>query len=342
MGRKGFLIKLCLVLFIIVFLIFMLIKPKKEEIFIRKISRQEAYKRAMDIINFVWEYEPIKLYRQDIKLPNFLGDEKKIVVGIPYCWGGYISVDISNIKEVKNFKDALYKGYVPGNVLTEGLYKEKTAGLDCSGFVSAVFNLPEKISTKDMEKYFKYINENKIKPMDIYNAEGEHVFIYLKESYDKSGIITLEARHSKDSVDKTVVSYRSYEQIKKGQNGKKFKAMRYKGIIEDGIYIDMDDYEYNNLINKAYEAEFNKVYKGRIDYIEDVDFFKFYAYKDVLLKIYNLSPKVKVLLKNQKEEVLKEINLKGIYFLRLEKGVYYLEFKNLGFEYKNEYEFELK
>lgn len=322
-----FIIALLLLIFI-----FFLIKIEKEKISVKKMTRQEAYKRAMDIINFVWEYRPKELKRSDIKLPNFLDNESKMIVGIPYCWGGYISIDISDRIDVKNFKDAIDKGYIPGNVLTEGIYKEKTAGLDCSGFVGAVYNLPEKVSTKSLKKYFKYISLKKIKPMDIFNAEGEHTFIYLKESYDKKGIITLEARHSNsiNSRDKTVVSYRTYEEIKKGQNGKRFYPMRYKGIVEDEIKINMDSYEYNNTFDKAYKIKKNMLISGSIDYIEDIDIFKIdIEYKQKLvIKVFQLPKDIKFTIKKEDETELKVLDKRGAYLLELDKGTYYIEFKN--------------
>lgn len=169
--RKLF-VRLVIAILLLIF-IFFLLKIEKEKIQVKKVTRQEAYKRAMEIINFVWEYQPKVFNRDDIKLPNFLGNERKIVVGIPYCWGGYISVDISDRIDVKNFKDAIEKDYVPGNVLTEGGYKAKTAGLDCSGFVGAVYNLPEKVSTKTLKRYFKYIS---IKKLNLW------IFLMLKVS----------------------------------------------------------------------------------------------------------------------------------------------------------------
>lgn len=328
--RKLF-VRLVIAIFLLIF-IFFLLKIEKEKTQIKKVTRQEAYKRAMEIINFVWEYRPKEFKRDDIKLPNFLGNERKIVVGIPYCWGGYISIDISDRIDVKNFKDAIEKDYVPGNVLTEGGYKAKTAGLDCSGFVGAVYNLPEKVSTKTLKKYFKYVSIKKIKPMDIFNAEGEHTFIYLKESYDKKGIITLEARHSNslNSKDKTVVSYRTYEEIKKGQNGKKFYPMRYKRIVEDDIKISMDSYEYNNTLDKAYEIKKNMLFSGSIDYIEDIDIFKIdVEYKQkIMLKVFQLPRDIKLTIKNADEREFKIIERQGFYLLELDKGTYYLEFKN--------------
>lgn len=267
-----------MLIFIVIACVILIIKlPEKEKIEIKPIKRSEAYKRAMDIIDFIWEYENKDIDRTDIKLPNFILNGKKTYVGIPYCWGGYISIDISDKKDIKDFSDAIKKGYFPGNILTDGVYKEKTAGLDCSGYVGAVFKLPHKVSTETIKDYFNYINTSEIKPLDIFNSENNHTFIYLKDSYDKKGIITLEARHS-DSVkskDKTVVSYRTYEEIKKGINGKKYRAMRYKGIIDDEVDIKMDLYEYNNTKSHAYPIKKSFIYAGGMDYIEDIDYFKF-------------------------------------------------------------------
>ncbi|WP_160318219.1 hypothetical protein [Caloramator mitchellensis] len=300
----------------------------------------------MEIIDFVWEYEAKELDRNDIKLPNFITNDKKTYVGIPYCWGGYISIDLSDRKEVKNFTDAIKKGYFPGNILTEGVYKDKTAGLDCSGYIGAVFKLREKVSTETLKNYFSYINLSEIKPMDIFNSENNHTFIYLKESYDKNGIITLEARHS-DSIkskDKTVVSYRTYEEINKGINGKKYKVMRYKGIIDDEVSIRMDQYEFNNNKNIAYPAKKDFIYAGGMDYIEDVDYFKLLVdeHDEVLIKIYQLPKGIEAQLIDDKENVLMYFD-SDVYKIKLNKGIYYLKFSNKEISQKyDKYIFEVK
>lgn len=83
-----------------------------------------------------------------------------------------------------NFLQAINQGAFAGNVdITDGYsYIPGTAGIDCSGFVQAVFNIDDyKISTSTMfDKYFKRIDLNSIKHMDILDRP-ETMLSYLTD-----------------------------------------------------------------------------------------------------------------------------------------------------------------
>lgn len=266
------------IVIIIAFIIFLTYKIKTSpelKTKISDISRTDAYNRGMDIINYIWDYDFAKNSSEkegSIVLPSYLKEKKsKKVSGIPYCWGGYISVDISNQPDVENFRDAIIKGYTAGNVKSSGKYQYFTAGLDCSGFVSAVYKLPVKCSTKSFNQYFRKISMKDLLPMDIINCEKNHVLIFLENTKDGKGIITLEESAAKE---KSVIGYRSFDEIKKGINGSPYIAMRYKGIVEDGFKPELDENEYNNSLQHAaliYDEFFNT---GCIDFADDVDYFK--------------------------------------------------------------------
>ena len=266
------------IIIILAFIIYLTYKVKispELKIKISSISRTEAYNRGMDIINYIWDYDFSKngSEREDsIELPSYLKEKKsKKVSGIPYCWGGYISIDISNQPDVKNFGDAIVKGYTAGNVKSSGKYQYFTAGLDCSGFVSAVYNLPVKCSTQTFYQYFTKISMKDLKPMDIINCEKNHVLIFLGKSSDGNGIITMEESATRE---KSVIGYRSYDEIKKGIKGSPYMAMRYKGIREDGFAPVLDENEYNNSMQHA-ALIYNKFFNtGCIDFADDVDYFK--------------------------------------------------------------------
>jgi hypothetical protein len=321
------------------------INEKKQEI--RSISRNQAYTRGMDIINYVWEYNFHRngsRNRADIEQPYYLKDtEITKTSGIPYCWGGYISLDISNQKDVKNFQEAVARGYTTGNVNSSGGYVDFTAGLDCSGFVSAVFNLPEKCSTQSLNQYFEEIQIDELMPMDIFNSEKNHTFIFIKETSDKKGIITMESTTNKyaRTRDKTVINYRSWEEIDEGINGQPYVPMRYKGIIDDEVSDLKDANEYNNDKKYSINTEFKKLNKGVIDYADDVDFYKINISKKGTynLNIINISDNYKVTILSSKDEVIKEISTRGNYPINIEKGIYYfkVESADLRFDVNNEY-----
>lgn len=265
---------ICVVLFLIVYINY---KPKPyKSTNIVKIKRSEAYKRGMDMINFVWKYDASKngiLNNDEITMPRHLKDGE-LVSGIPYCWGGYISLDMSNQPQIKDFKDALDKGLIAGNINTNGGYKPLTAGLDCSGFVGAVYKLPIKVSTQMLDDYFHPIKFEDLKPMDIINHKKYHVFIYLKESADKKGIIVMEATTGKYvAFDRTTINYRSYSEIKKYIEDGTYIPMRYNKIVEDKVELFKDKYEFNNFDYLATNIILGEDYEGYIDYAGDVDIY---------------------------------------------------------------------
>lgn len=315
----------------------------RKRVVINKISRSAAYKRGMDIINYVWEYAPSrngKITSSDIALPEYLRDGKtQRISGIPYCWGGYLSLDTSNKSEVKNFQEAISKGYVSGNVVCEGGYKDFTAGLDCSGFVSAVFNLPEKCSTQTLKYYFDTIDIRDIKPMDIFNSEKNHTFVFIRETPDKRGIITMESTTSKyaSTKDKTVINYRSWESIKKGVDGEPYVPMRYRGIGEDEVTAVFDEYEFNDTISAAFAAKPFDMYKGTIDYVDDVDYFKLVVdkKKSININILGIPDSLGITLLDNKGNIIETFKEKRIYTVNLNKGSFYIKISGRDFKFSS-------
>lgn len=156
------------------------------------ITRSEAEERALKIINLTWTYDKNKNGNLNPKYTSYVTAPSQFdnvttaqFTGIPYNWGGQDSLDSKSINAPwTNFLDGVNKGAYTGNVNTEaGMgYISGTAGIDCSGFVQAVFNIQDyKISTSTMfDKYFKRINLNELKHMDILNRAGDHVLIFDK------------------------------------------------------------------------------------------------------------------------------------------------------------------
>ncbi|URZ04005.1 hypothetical protein CLROS_031010 [Clostridium felsineum] len=170
------------------------------------ISRIEAEKRALDMINLKWTYYKSKngivpsAYAGSITQPSQLsGVETVVTTGIPYCWGGFDSFSSSSYNEPwTSFTDAVNKGAFIGNVKSSSYgHIPGTAGLDCSGFVQAAFNIKDyKLSTSTIfNQYFTKINLSDIKHMDILNAPGSHVVIFDKWGTRNgvSGAYTYEA-----------------------------------------------------------------------------------------------------------------------------------------------------
>ncbi|EYE87663.1 hypothetical protein Q428_12165 [Fervidicella metallireducens AeB] len=323
-------------------------KTEKKEIKISRISRSVAYNRGMDMINYVWEYNGARNGIEDnvdIKLPFYLEGKSSVKVsGIPYCWGGYIGLDISNQNDVKNFQDAIEKGYIAGNVNCSGGYKDLTAGLDCSGFVCAVFKIPEKCSTKGLVNYFDEIDINELKPMDILNSIGNHVVIFIKESSDKKGVIVMESTTNRESrtKEKTVINFRSWDEIKKGVNNIPYTPMRYKKIVDDKVRLFQDQYEFNSTKLYSTNLNTNEIYKGYIDYVGDEDYYKFLLDVDkfINLNIMNIPKYCRITIFDDNDNIYGEYTKTGVNAIPLKKGTYYLKVEGIDFQYgEEEYNF---
>ncbi|WP_027625895.1 SH3 domain-containing protein [Clostridium lundense] len=156
------------------------------------ITRSTAEQRALNMINLKWTYSSDKNGIIDPKYTNLITSPKQFTnvttaefTGIPYNWGGQDSLDSFSIDSPwTNFLDAINKGAHAGNVNTEAGYGyiSGTAGIDCSGFVQATFNIKDyKLSTSTLfNKYFTKINLNDLKHMDILDKPCDHVVIFDK------------------------------------------------------------------------------------------------------------------------------------------------------------------
>ncbi|QCX33919.1 hypothetical protein FDN13_09515 [Caloramator sp. E03] len=343
-----FYIRFLLFIFMLTFIVIIINKPKtpkeQKNIKINKIERSVAYKRALSIINYVWEYNYLKNGingNKDIQLPNYLKGKITIkTCGIPYCWGGYFSLDCSNSKDVKNFQEAIDRGYSAGNIICSGEYKNFTAGLDCSGFVSAVYNLPEKCSTNTMKYYFASIDIKDLKPMDIFNSENNHTFIYIRESSDKKGIITMEATTGKNSRDKTVIGYRSYDEIKNAINNKMYVPMRYKGIIDDNIELFKDINEFNDTLTFAVLSK--EFINGYIEYAEDIDYFYIENNEDRIINVNvkSLPDFCNIAVLDDRGKEIKVLN-KGNYNINVKKGKVYIKISSNDFKFSSNEGYEI-
>lgn len=316
-------------------------KQEEENEMVKRITRSEAYSRGMSIINYVWDYNYLKNGTKGIKgvaLPNYLKGQKHIsTTGIPYCWGGYLSIDKSNRPDVTSFQDAIKKGYTAGNIYCLGTYRENTAGLDCSGFVCAIYNIPDRYGTGMLYKYFKEIDRKDLKPMDILNCQAEHVIIYLRETDDKKGIITMEAAVNQypESSDKTNINYRSWDTINKGLDGKPYVAMRYKGIVDSKVIPLRDGGEYNNI--KAFAAPVNIGSKriGYIDYADDVDYYRLQISeaRNYTLKVGSLPKFCCISVLTDEGKTVLTINKNGSYKLNMVKQPYFIKAEGINYRF---------
>lgn len=154
------------------------------------ITRIDAEQRALNMINLKWTYSSKKNNTVDPKYNGLVTSPKQFnnvitgeFTGIPYNWGGYDSLDsFSYNAPWSNFLDAINNGAHAGNVNTEAGfgYIPGTAGIDCSGFVQATYNIKDyKLSTSTLfNKYFIKISLNELQHMDILDKPSDHVVIF--------------------------------------------------------------------------------------------------------------------------------------------------------------------
>ncbi|AKN32003.1 peptide-binding protein [Clostridium carboxidivorans P7] len=210
----------------------------------QSITRSEAEQRALNMINLSWNYSSDKNgvllanYNSSVTQPSQLKDAAAVTTtGIPYNWGGQDSLDSNSYGSPwSNFLDAVNKGAFTGNVNTEAGfgYISGTAGIDCSGFVQATFNVKDsKLSTSSMfDTYFTKINLNDIKHMDILDKPYDHVVIFDKWGTQNgvTGAFTYESTPDQTygGIQGTKKYFISMDEINKG-----YIAGRYVNIVED-------------------------------------------------------------------------------------------------------------
>ena len=74
--------------------------------------------------------------------------------------------------------------------MNDGSYISKTAGLDCSGFVSVAFQCGRYNTTSLISSSgpFKLVTDGSLKDMDILDNAGRHVVIHADSTYE-SGVL---------------------------------------------------------------------------------------------------------------------------------------------------------
>lgn len=158
------------------------------------VNRTTAISRANNMCVTGWWYNGTTHRTPNTsttRSPVHLSTTAKQVAGLPYCWGGMNGLDTgtytgSSAQNMKNFSKALSDGQTAGNVLCSGNYKSGTAGVDCSGFISAAYKFNFKLSTSSIPSYFTTTTWANVLEGDIANRAGSHVFM-IKYKYTSGG-----------------------------------------------------------------------------------------------------------------------------------------------------------
>ncbi len=191
------------------------------------ISREEVFERAKNMAEYEWTLK--KTHTRTSKseagvvLPKEIAALQKkhegesswseTVKGIPYCWGGFYALDVGTRN--RTFQSVLDKYYVAGNIGTEGYYKYMTAGLDCSGYVSAALGFNEKKSTHGLSDLGSKVSDiRKLELMDILVNPGDHIIFFCGWLNDGTMLISESAKRE----GKVVIHPRSINELVVGGN----------------------------------------------------------------------------------------------------------------------------
>ncbi|MBR2053376.1 MAG: lysophospholipase [Clostridia bacterium] len=116
-----------------------------------------------------------------------VGKENK---GMPYCWGGW--------SDEQQFLDGLAEGKYAGNVPDERpkVISRACVGMDCSGLVSVCWQLPKKLSTRDLAALCDEIVYDALQPGDILLKAGSHVMFYSAQTGEDTFEVVESTRYT--------------------------------------------------------------------------------------------------------------------------------------------------
>lgn len=101
-------------------------------------------------------------------------------VGIPYAWGGSMTLG--------EFDRRIANGEAAGSHSRDGILS-CVAGVDCSGFVSQVWKLPQRYTTSSISAVTRTISLDELQPGDALNKAGSHIVLYAGRTPDGKPII---------------------------------------------------------------------------------------------------------------------------------------------------------
>lgn len=171
-------------------------------------SRAVAQSRCWAICQYAWVFDPAKHQLNPpagVVQPQYLAALSDITptttYSIPYSWNGSMGLDVSYHTSGLNFVQtvAATPVWYMGNCCNT--YFPKTSGLDCSGFVSVVYQLGSKFNTAgtnglvrgtaNPDAPFIPVSSAPGTPtnMDILNKPNDHVFIFVQSTNTQYGAI---------------------------------------------------------------------------------------------------------------------------------------------------------
>ncbi len=113
-------------------------------------------------------------------------------VGLPYQWGGFSTPE--------EFDAGVSAGLAAGDVYTlekrarlDDAVSREAVGIDCSGFISRCWNLPQAYSTRELPKLCRAVAWDDLQPGNILNTANAHVLLFAGwEGADHSRLLAYE------------------------------------------------------------------------------------------------------------------------------------------------------
>lgn len=146
--------------------------------------------------------------------PRYLG-VAGVYSSVPYDWGGKVSLEIFNTK--------MREGKQAGDINTAGV-EACSVGVDCSGFIARVWNVPafdatccENVGTGKLPEYSTQLSSiNELQRGDILNNVGSHVALFDRFSDNgNNGFYSYEAT-TDWNVDRVYKGFRSWTWVANG------------------------------------------------------------------------------------------------------------------------------
>lgn len=156
--------------------------------------------------------------------PFVIGKVGQEVRGIPYCWGC-----MGSLPQIATRID---RGMKAGNVCTRNNPRQDSAGVDCSGFVSAAWGLQTHFATVAIPAISSQVmNPWDMKPGDALNKPGSHVMLFAGFTADrKAQVFEASPGACNGRVCRNVYPLGSL--LARG-----YVPRRYRAVIEDVAFV---------------------------------------------------------------------------------------------------------
>lgn len=121
--------------------------------------------------------------------------------GVPYSWGNASTLD--------EFGDGIRAGMYAGNVPEDKRRRISrfTVGVDCSGLLTRCWQLPQRITTRDIPAFADVLScIDEIQPGDVLAKPGSHAMIFVRfEDSERRKAIIIDATRSTGKVSQRLV-----------------------------------------------------------------------------------------------------------------------------------------